>query len=308
MDTLRSAGPANRVQNILTAAGRRLTQAGCDTPGLDAEVLLAYALDQDRTWLYAHPQEIVGQEAADRFDRLLGRRERREPVAYITGCKAFFALDFRVNRHVLIPRPETELLVETAIEIANAKWPQAVPPQIKPDHQHSTFTIADVGTGSGCIVVALAKNLAQAALFAIDLSEEALRLARQNATRHGITGRVTFLSGNLLQPLASPVDMIVSNPPYVRPDELAAGSVSPEVSRYEPRLALDGGENGLQIIEQLLPQAQAKLNPGGTLLVEIGAAQGQAVSRLAQGHFPEAGIQIKRDLAGLDRLLVVETG
>ncbi len=281
------------VEIVLETAVQGLIEAGCETPRLDAEVLLAHALDKDRTWLYTHPQEPLTENQVNRFYTLLSRRKRREPVAYITGHKEFFALEFQVNRHALIPRPETELLVEITLRIANERM--------------RASTIVDVGTGSGCIAIALAKNLAQVSLLAIDTSEQALHLARQNAAWHGVVDRITFLAGDLLQPLAHPVDLIVSNPPYVSDLELAAASMSPEVSRYEPRLALAGGQDGLEIIRQLLPQAKRKLKPGGSLLIEIGAKQGQAVTQLARTHFPTAKIEVKKDLAGLDRLLAVET-
>jgi release factor glutamine methyltransferase len=149
----------------------------------------------------------------------------------------------------------------------------------------------------------LAKYLSFASLFAIDSSEDALHLARQNALRHEVADAITFLAGNLLEPLPLPVDMVVSNPPYVRRAEL--NGLAPEVSQYEPRLALDGGPDGLEVIRQLLPQAREKLKAGGSLLVEIGATQGSSVAQLARQHFSQADIQLKRDLAGRDRLLVV---
>ncbi len=151
---------------------------------------------------------------------------------------------------------------------------------------NSQFTIIDVGTGSGCIAVALAKHLPDACVFAVDASPEALLLARRNAERNEMADRITFLPGDLLEPLPEPVNLIVSNPPYVSRSELAAAM--PEVSRYEPRLALDGGEDGLDVIRLLLPQAREKLKPGGALLVEIGSTQGPAVVQLAQVHFPGA--------------------
>jgi release factor glutamine methyltransferase len=289
----------SKVKNLLKTATQRLTEAGCDTPGLDAEVLLAHTLDKDRTWLYTHPLETLDTNHLGKFYHLLHHREQREPVAYLTGHKAFFALDVQVNRHVLIPRPETELLVETAIQIVNRRTGGAAI-----DKLSYHFSIADVGTGSGCIAVALAKNIAGACFFAIDASPAALQVARQNATRYGVASRIHFLGGDLLQPLARSFDLIVSNPPYVSHSELSA--TSPEVSRYEPKLALAGGQDGLEIIRQLLPQAKEKLKPGSSLLVEIGAIQGPAVADLANKHFPEANVQIKKDLAGLDRLLIVE--
>lgn len=276
------------IRDVLAGAVERLSAAGCDTPRLDAEVLLAQAVGQERTWLYLHVSDPLDEDQLNQFETLLRRREGRESVAYLLGHKEFFGLEFEVNPHVLIPRPETELLVETAIELAII---------------NEKFTIVDVGTGSGCIAVALAKHLPAASVTAIDASPEALRLARLNAERHD--ARITFLSGDLLEPVSEPVDLIVSNPPYVSRAELAAAM--PEVGIYEPRLALDGGEDGLDVVQRLLPQAGEKLKPGGTLLVEIGSTQGTAVRQLAQIHFPRAVIQIKKDLAGLDRLLVVET-
>jgi release factor glutamine methyltransferase len=163
--------------------------------------------------------------------------------------------------------------------------------------------IVDVGTGSGCIAIALAARLSGATLFAIDASTDALVLARQNARRHKVADRITFLRGDLLQPLDRPVDLIVSNPPYVSKSELR--EVSPEVSQYEPRLALDGGEDGLAVIRLLLRQAREKLKPGGALLAEIGSIQGPAVAHYARESFPTADVSVRQDLAGLDRLLIV---
>jgi release factor glutamine methyltransferase len=278
------------VQEVLALAAQRLTAAGCDTPRLDAELLLAHTLEKDRTWLFTYPHQRLEPAELHRFSTLLSRREQREPVAYITGSKAFFGLDFQVNRHVLIPRPETELLIETTLALAPSD---------------SSPTLVDVGTGSGCIAVTLATHLEQARVFAADISEQALAVAQQNAVRHAVVHRITFLRGDLLEPLPQPVDIIVSNPPYLSYSELSA--VSPEISRYEPEVALATGQAGLAVIRQLLPQARQKLNPGGTLLMEIGARQGEVVKTIAKNHFPRAAVQIKQDLAGRDRLLVVAT-
>jgi release factor glutamine methyltransferase len=277
------------IRDLLAAAGERLRAAGSDTPRLDAELLLAHALgvDVDRTWLYVHALEPA---PAEQFERLLQRREDRCPVAYITGEKEFFALPFEVNRHVLIPRPETELLVETALRSPSA-------------HRRSPI-ILDVGTGSGCVAVALAKHLQSSFVVAIDTSVDALGVARRNAARHQLLSQVAFVQGDLLGPIAGPVDLIVSNPPYLSRTELQA--TAPEVQAYEPTLALDGGPDGLAVIRRLLAQAASRLTAGSTLLVEIGAKQGAAALCLAQAHFPQAAIAIKPDLAGRDRVLVVE--
>jgi release factor glutamine methyltransferase len=281
------------VDTALETGTRRLEAAGCETPRLDAQVLLAHVLGRDRTWLYAHPQAPLSENELARFNALICRRERREPVAYLTGHKAFFGLDFEVTPDVLIPRPETELLVETAIQIFKERWIV------------SNLTIADIGTGSGCIAITLAQNLPGAAVFGIDRSNKALKVARRNAIRHQVLDQITFLSGDLLAPLPAPVDLIVSNPPYISRPELASPDLASEVRQYEPALALDGGEDGLALIQRLLAQARPKLKTGGSLLIEIGSTQGHPVSELAKAYFPNAEIQIKKDLAGLDRLLVI---
>ena len=276
------------VREVLVTASQRLAAAGCATPGLDAELLLAHTLGRERTWLYMYPQHRLQADQLAKFDELLYRRERREPVAYLIGHKEFFGLEFQVNRHVLIPRPETELLVETALALYPA---------------NTTLKIVDVGAGSGCIAITLAKHLPGARVLASDASTEALLLARQNARYHQVADRVAFLWGDLLQPVGQPVDLIVSNPPYVSRAELT--ETAPEVRLYEPRPALDGGIDGLAVIRQLLTQAGKKLKPGGALLVEIGSSQGEQVIQLAGRHFAKAELTIKKDLAGLDRLLVV---
>lgn len=290
------------VQILLASARQRLAEAACTTPALDAEILLAHTLAQARTWLYMYPQAVIEPEQRAAFNGLLQRRARREPVAYLVGAKEFFGLEFEVNRHVLIPRPETELLVETALQILVDDW-QKTGDSRQPQLDQSKIHIADVGAGSGCIAIALATRLPGARFLAIDASAEALALARRNARRHNVADRVTFLRGDLLRPLGRPVDLIVSNPPYVSRSELQA--VAPEVGQYEPRLALDGGEDGLALIRPLLRQAKEKLKPGGALLVEIGSTQGPAVVQTVRNYFPSAGVSIKQDLAGLDRLLVV---
>lgn len=272
-------------------------------------MLLAHILGySERTRLYLHLDRALSAQELAGFENLVQRREQREPVAYLTGHKEFFALDFEVNPHVLIPRPETELLVETALkirdlrlEIGNQRLSNL---QSHRDASQSLISIIDVGTGSGCIAIALAKHLSAATIFASDLSPEAVQLARRNAERHGVAATITFWQGDLLEPLPGRVDMIVSNPPYVSQPELRAAQ--PEVSRYEPRLALDGGPDGLTVIRRLLVQAGKKLNPGGAVLVEIGSGQGEAAQRLAYEYFPTAKIKIKPDLAHLDRLLVIE--
>jgi release factor glutamine methyltransferase len=302
------------VTNTLETATQQLARAGCDTPKLDAEVLLAHTLNTERSRLYLYPNAVLTPQQLDDFGQLINRRAVREPVAYLTGHKEFFGLDFLVNRHALIPRPETELLVETVLlnqqlRINPAPF-QAPRGAATPERRSQTglerkdrLFIADIGAGSGCIAVTLAKHLTRANVIAADISGQAIALARQNAARHQVSDRVHFVISNLLASLAGPFDIIVSNPPYVsQPDLLAC---MPEVAHYEPRLALAGGADGLEIINKLLTQAKTKLKSNGCLLVEIGWNQGEAVKNLARRYLPEATIEVKKDLAHLDRLLVV---
>ncbi len=261
-----------------------------DTPRLEAEVLLAHVLDRSRGWLLAHPETHLAPGEQAEFERGQARLAEGEPLAYLTGRREFFGLDFLVNQHVLVPRPETELLVEHALAACSVEregW--------------RAERVADVGTGSGCIAVALAVHVPGVEIVATDISAEALAVARRNAERHGVLERIDFRQGDLLQPLAEPVDLLCANLPYVDTDELAGL----EVARHEPRLALDGGRGGLTCIERLLADAPRCVNPGGLILLEIGATQGEAAAALARAAFPEAKIKIHNDLASLPRLLII---
>jgi len=225
------------------------------------------------------------------YRQLIERRAQREPVAYIVGHKEFYGLAFFVDNRVLIPRPETELLVELSIEMAQAR---------------SLHLIADVGTGSGAIAVSLAVHLPQALVYATDASAKALEVAACNCRHHGVEGRVCLLQGHLLEPLSEPVDLIAANLPYISQAELA--QLPPEISRYEPREALDGGSDGLDHIRCLLAQVGGYLRSQGAILLEIGAAQGPAVVALAKRHFPAAKVEVAKDYAGLDRVVIVSKG
>jgi len=265
-----------------------LAQSALDNPRLDAEILLAHALGITRGQLHAHPQGQLSSVELASYRQLIERRARRESVAYIVGHKEFYGLDLFVDSRVLIPRPETELLVEKAIEIGQRQ-----------------SVVADIGTGSGAIAISLAVHLPLILVYATDVSPEALEVAARNCRRHGVEDRVHLLQGHLLEPLPEPVDLIVANLPYVSQAELA--QLPPEISRYEPREALDGGPDGLDHIRHLLAQAGGHLRPGGVVLLEIGATQGQAVVALAERHFPAARVEIARDYAGLDRVVIART-
>jgi release factor glutamine methyltransferase len=291
----RTCASHNSVLQTLNQASDTLAVAGCDTPRLDAEVLLAHALNRDRAWLYAHPEQILSSHQLSAYQSLVSCRARREPIAYLTGHKEFFGLEFIVTRDVLIPRPETERLVELTLE-----WMAAT---------SSPPIIADVGTGSGAIAVTLAVHLPQAQVIATDTSPAALGIAQRNAARHGVADRVWYVQGDLLAPLAGGRRydyFIVANPPYLSQAELAAAP--PEVARWEPRAALDGGPDGLSVIRRLLAMAADRLHASGAVLVEIGAGQGAEVLKLARRHFPQAIVEITRDYAERDRLLAVRPG
>ena len=272
--------------------------APLDDAHLTATALLAHVFGLTRTQLLARPELPLAPEQATAFAALLARAAQGEPLAYLTGQREFYGLEFEVDARVLVPRPETELLVDRARAARPAR-------------------VLDVGTGSGCIAVALAVHLPQAALTASDVSASALAVASRNAQRHHVADRIRFVQSDLLnawQPPASgfrlltsdfqpPFQLICANLPYIDPVELRALAVS----RFEPQLALAGGRGGLALIERLLSQAPSALAPGGRLLLEIGASQGPAALALARGAFPAAAISLERDLAGLDRLLVIET-
>lgn len=277
-----------RVKELLREATTLLKAAGLASPRLDAEVLLSFVLGCERLALYKGPEQEVAAEKVALFRVLVARRAAGEPVAYLTGEKEFMGLKFKVTPAVLIPRPETELLVEKAIGLV-----KDIPAPV----------IVDVGTGSGAIVVSLAIYLPHARLYATDISPAALAVAEENAVHHGVAGRITFLLGDLLEPLLQEtvrrVDLVVANLPYIPTPKISA--LPREVLR-EPVAALNGGPDGLVLYRRLVPQAFKLLVPGGYLLLEIGQGQGEA----ALGLFPptkwEAHIEL--DLAGRERLVV----
>ncbi len=278
---------------------------------LEAELLLAHALGHTRTQLYTQLTRFATEEELHRFSALLGRRLAGEPLAYITGHREFYGLDLAVNRNVLVPRPETEFLVEVVLATLSAS--QARPAGDGHVWQLSArqrpageWRIVDVGTGSGAIAIALASRLPSSKIFAIDVSPEALDVASYNCQRHGVASQVTLLHGDLLSPLREKVDAIVANLPYVPSRELAHLQV--EVREYEPHQALDGGPDGLSLYRRLLPQARQKLQPAGFIALEMGAGQKDEMYALARHCFPDASIRVLEDFAGIPRVIVIEAG
>ena len=272
----------------------QLARCGVDASRLDGEILLAHALNMTRTRLYALPGKRLTIHERSTYLECIRRRSRREPIAYITGHKAFYGLDVRVDPRVLVPRPETELLVEEAIRQIDAQ-----------SRAGKVSVVVDVGTGSGVIAVSLAVHYPALALYAVDSAPSALEVARDNATQHGVAARIHFLLGDLLQPLDHCPDTILANLPYVARESWE--ELQPEICRYEPRDALDGGEGGLEVVQRLLAQASEKLRRNGAILLEIGADQGNRAVCLAHRYFPKASISVLPDYAGLDRVLKIDT-
>ncbi len=272
-------------------AVEQLKRAGCDAPRLEAELLLGHELGLSRPQLIARWDQGLSTDQAESYLELVGRRVHREPLAYIVGHKEFFGLEFEVDRNVLIPRPETELLVERAIEMAR---------QIDAG---GNVAIADIGTGSGAIAVSLAVSLCKASIYAVDRSAPALAVAARNCHRHGVEDQIRLLQGDLLAVLPEPVDMIVANLPYVECAELE--TLAPEVRCFEPAEALEGGADGLDTIRRLLVQVADQARRPKVVLLEIGATQGQAVIGLAKEILGGAKASLIQDYAGFDRIVTV---
>lgn len=262
-------------------------RAVSETPRLDAELLLMYVLGWSRVKVIAEQKATLSTAQVAALRPLIERRAQRESIAYIVGYKEFYGMDFMVNSSVLVPRPETELLVDLAIQHAHRVQ--------QPLH------IADIGTGSGCIAVTLAAQLSEVVVYAVDISSDALKVAAKNVARHKVIAKVHLIEGDLVAPLKTPVDMIVSNPPYTILSEIDAG-----VLEHEPHLALDGGVDGFAVYRQLLADAPSKLGPDGMVLLEIGATQGAEVMALAHAHFPSAQITLYQDLVGHDRVVRIQ--
>ena len=273
------------------AAERRLEAHGVRNARLDAEVLLADVLGIDRSRLYARAAVSVGAEVRTRYEQSIGRRASREPLQYIRGRQEFYSREFAVDASVLVPRAETETVVEEALRVAAS---------------FERPRILDVGTGSGAIAVTLALELPQARVVGTDVSQRAIACARANAERLGTADRVAMRCGDLFTPHGGDrFDVIVSNPPYVASDEIER--LEPEVREYEPRVALDGGCDGLEVFRRLADASGEALEPDGALVVEIGVGQRAAVERI----FAMAGYgapRVRPDLAGIERVLTFRRG
>ena len=313
------------VESCLASSTLVLEQAGIETARLDAECLLAAVLGWPRWQLMLEPHRRLAAEEFGQLLRLLQRREQREPLAYILGTREFWSMPFSVSSGVLVPRPETETLVEAALAAggemsaardgASAQCPvpsaQLQAPSAKrrapsAGSREAGPTIVELCTGSGAVAVALAKEIPTARILATDVSWRALRVARANAEQHGVAERITFLRGNLCRAIAGQApeesaDLMVANPPYIPTGELV--TLMPEV-QWEPRLALDGGADGLRVAREIVETGPSRIRPGGFLLLEIGAEQAEAIQELvaASGRWEPA--RVRCDLAGRPRVVM----
>jgi len=270
-------------------AARQKLAASSEDPTLEAQLLLAHVLSRPRAWPLAHPEIPLSAGQLERLDALLDALINGTPLPYLLGHWEFYGLDFLVTPDLLIPRPETELLVEEALA-----WIKSRP---------AVCRAADVGTGSGCIAASLAKLAPGAQIVATDISFPALRVAACNFTRLSLQARIRLVQCDLLSALSGPFDLVCANLPYI-PTITLAGL---EVARREPRMALDGGPDGLRLVERLLIQSAPRLAPGGLILLEIEAGQGESALALGRKAYPGAQVVIQVDLAGRPRLLKIRT-
>ncbi len=287
-----SLTPETPVGRALVSASQRLTGAGCENPRLDAQVLLAHVLGMDRTWLFAHHDYPLAADQAEAFTELVARRIRREPVAYLLGRKEFYGLNFAVDERVLIPRPETEMLVDFLLAHVQAD-------------EERIFAIADVGTGSGAIAVTTAAHAPNTRIYGLDISPGALDVAQENGRTLAPHAQLRFLRSDLLAALPEPVDVIVANLPYVTDSEYSG--LAPEIRDFEPQVALTAGDRGLDVIQRLLAQVRHHLKPGGLVLLEIGHKQGDVVKRLAEDMRPKPrAVGLRQDYSGHVRMVTIE--
>jgi release factor glutamine methyltransferase len=278
------------LKDSLAQAITRLTAENVPSPRMNAELLLMFTLGCDRAYLFAHPERKLSGDEVARYDAALAERARGVPAQYITGHQEFWGMDLIVSPSVLIPRPETEHVIEAVMERASGFGRQA---------SGKGFRVVDVGTGSGAIALAVAKELPDAEIDATDISAAALEIARVNAARHQFEQRVRFHHTDLLERLEGEFDFVVSNPPYVGESE--EDTVQLEVRKFEPRNAVFAGPKGTEVIARLIPQARARLRPGGWLVMEVSGTIADSVQRMLDAWDE---VQIKADLQAIPRVVI----
>jgi len=301
----------NTIRDILNWAAEYLKSRNIPSDRLDSEVLLSFILNKDRTYLYTNSEKPILPEEHKKFKELIERRGRREPLSYITGEKEFWSLKFKVSRDTLIPRPETEILVQAVLDII--KYPSPPPLPIGERIKVRGIKILDIGTGSGNVAVSIAKESPESHVFTVDKSNSALSVAKENAIIHNVAGRITFLKGDLCIPFNPPsppfvkggkeglFDIIVSNPPYIPTGDIEG--LMPEVRDWEPRWALDGGKDGLEIVRKIIKDAPLFLKSKGFLAMEIGFGQSEEVSRIISETDKFHNIKTIKDLSGIERVV-----
>ena len=281
------------IQRLLAWTTDFFRERGIESPRLDAEVLLSALLGRDRMYLYVHFDEPLEAEELARFRGYVKERAAHGPLAYVLGRRGVMGLDFRVTRDTLIPRPDTETLVQCAVDFLRARMEAGA----------TAYTIADIGTGTGAIALSTLRYTEGTHADAVDISPAAAAVARENAEMLGLTERIDIHVGDLLAPLAGRrYDMILSNPPYIPTADIAG--LMPEVRSYEPHLALDGGTDGLNIYRRLMADAPALLNEGGAIAVEVGIDEAAAVAALAMAHPRIVRTETLKDLGGIERVVV----
>jgi release factor glutamine methyltransferase len=312
-ENMESSAPltAGEVRGALKEGMARLRAAKVPSHTLAAELLLMCTLGRDRTWLYTHPEAVVRQDDIDKYLALVARRAAGEPTQYLTGKQEFWGLEFEVTPAVLIPRPETEHVIEVALERLGAR---GIKIDLKTGAPSPPLHVADVGTGSGCLAIALGHELPHAKMVATDISAPALEIARRNAARHAVADRIHFLQADLLDALSRsplvnshsplPFDLIVSNPPYVALHE--APSLQREVRDHEPASALFGGPTGVEIYQRLIEQAASLLRARGILVLELGHGAADTVRRMFHVQQAWANVSVMNDLAGIARVIAAE--
>jgi release factor glutamine methyltransferase len=284
-------------QALAWGVGRLRASAVGNTPDLDTQTLLAHTLGESRATVLAYPERKLAEDQAARFMKLIERRLAHEPVAHLVGRREFMGLDFAVDRRALIPRPETELLVEAALADLRSRFAR----------QTQAVSVAEVGTGSGAIALSVAHYESRAKpVYALDISIDALELARENARRLGVEERITFLRSDLLDAAPQTVDVLLANLPYIAPRDQAELDLG--VKRYEPELALYSDEDGLALLRRFFAQAPRYVNPGATIGVEFGYNQRTAVEAFARAAFPNGSIRVGADYAGWDRFALIHLG
>jgi release factor glutamine methyltransferase len=282
-----------KIFQALEKAEALLKRERISTPRLDAEVLLCHAIGKDKHYLYKNPGKLLNDNENDLFQVLVERRRGREPVAYIVGKKEFWSLDLEVTREVLIPRPDTEVVIEETLRISD-------------ELNKENLRILDVGTGSGAISIALATQLKDSTIVAVDSSMEALRIARRNAEKYEMGERIHFLCGNLLKPLSEKFDIVVSNPPYVSEAEFER--LPDEIRKFEPKGALVSGKDGTECYRELVEDAKYLLESGGWLVMEMGWGQAEAIGEIIRTDGSYGDVLFRRDLGGRKRVVSARIG